>query len=288
MRALVQKKSPCCLRLGLPLRHLPNGFSFIELMFAVVILGVGLIMLVAIFPVAIAQTQATVDETTAVRIATNATSYISAQLSSTTATTGGAILPLELASFLSGPNGDRIDKSDARYAWTALYKRDTGSNFVQIYIFVMRSRIRSRYISTDDLVAYDMLGVYPPALDARSVDVTVQKGLSGEDLLQFTQTPAENPLVNCATPDAFVLIADSGATGESAGRVYRLGVLKDAGNRIWTLQPGYDLKDASENMPTPTHAFLIGKSYLNSAQPQDGFDGPAQEIGLFRKTIQLD
>src|SRR5438477_2700389 len=45
--------------------HYPRrGFSFAEVMFAVIILGIGFIMIAAIFPVAIQQGKATNDETT--------------------------------------------------------------------------------------------------------------------------------------------------------------------------------------------------------------------------------
>src|SRR3954467_13866102 len=40
-----------------------RGFSFAEVMFAVIVLGVGFIMVAAIFPVAIQQTKSTADDT---------------------------------------------------------------------------------------------------------------------------------------------------------------------------------------------------------------------------------
>src|SRR6185436_11197124 len=40
------------------------GFSLTEVMFAVIILGIGFILIAAIFPVSIAQSRLTVDETT--------------------------------------------------------------------------------------------------------------------------------------------------------------------------------------------------------------------------------
>src|SRR5213593_3857396 len=46
-----------------------KGFSFAEVMFAVIVLGIGFIMIAAIFPVAIQQSKATNDETTAAAIA---------------------------------------------------------------------------------------------------------------------------------------------------------------------------------------------------------------------------
>src|SRR4051794_35101935 len=44
-------------------RKFPRGFSFAEVMFAVIVLGVGFIMVAAIFPVAIQQTKTTADDT---------------------------------------------------------------------------------------------------------------------------------------------------------------------------------------------------------------------------------
>jgi len=41
------------------------GYSFTEVMFAVVVLGIGFIMIAAMFPVAIQQSQLTSEETTA-------------------------------------------------------------------------------------------------------------------------------------------------------------------------------------------------------------------------------
>ena len=49
-------------------RRSRRAFSFVEVLFAVIILGVGFIMVAAIFPVAIQQTQATVEETAALRV----------------------------------------------------------------------------------------------------------------------------------------------------------------------------------------------------------------------------
>lgn len=55
-----------------------RGFSFVEVMFAVIILGIGFIMVTAIFPVAIQQTQLNVDETAATRISQAANANLTA------------------------------------------------------------------------------------------------------------------------------------------------------------------------------------------------------------------
>src|SRR4051794_25922069 len=49
-----------------------HGYSFPEVLFAVVVLGIGFIMIAAIFPVAIAQSKQTLDETAAAAISRGA------------------------------------------------------------------------------------------------------------------------------------------------------------------------------------------------------------------------
>ena len=46
-----------------------GGYSFPEVLFAVVVLGIGFIMLAAVFPVALQQSKSTLDETRAAAIA---------------------------------------------------------------------------------------------------------------------------------------------------------------------------------------------------------------------------
>jgi len=53
-----------------------RGYSFPEVMFAVVVLGIGFIMLAAIFPVALQQSKLTLDETRASAIARQAVNYL--------------------------------------------------------------------------------------------------------------------------------------------------------------------------------------------------------------------
>ena len=74
---------PCPPAPLLPLPSAPRlrrggGFSFAEVLFAVIILGIGFILVAAIFPVAIQQTQATVDDAAAAVAARGAASVIAA------------------------------------------------------------------------------------------------------------------------------------------------------------------------------------------------------------------
>ncbi|MDB5332182.1 MAG: hypothetical protein JWP03_3333 [Phycisphaerales bacterium] len=69
------------------------GFSFTEILFAVMILGIGFIMIAAMFPVAIKQTASTAEETVAAAIARSGADYLQK-----TAIPTGLFLPPTLAS----------------------------------------------------------------------------------------------------------------------------------------------------------------------------------------------
>ncbi len=134
------------------------GFSFTEILFAVMILGIGFIMVAAIFPVAIQQTALTGDETVAAAIAREGTNAI-------TSINNSALLPPTVSnppSITAAANqrvigqvwslhdermvnwtpsapapgvlqrdltwnaisGNLILPMDRRYAWVGMYKRD--------------------------------------------------------------------------------------------------------------------------------------------------------------------
>src|SRR3954467_1132710 len=61
-------------------RSFRRGFTFTEVMFAVILLGIGFIMLAGMFPVAIQQTQTNVEESTASTIARAAAHYMEESL----------------------------------------------------------------------------------------------------------------------------------------------------------------------------------------------------------------
>src|SRR4051794_22937892 len=65
-----------------PRRRAASGFSFVEVLFAVMILGVGFIMVAAVFPVAIQQAQNASDESVSAAVAWNALTLIQEKFSS--------------------------------------------------------------------------------------------------------------------------------------------------------------------------------------------------------------
>src|SRR3954469_6739142 len=73
-RSQNEPRATCCAHLA---RHsgswlLAPGFSLTEVMFAVIVMGIGFIMVAAMFPVSISQSRLTVEETTAAALARNA------------------------------------------------------------------------------------------------------------------------------------------------------------------------------------------------------------------------
>jgi type II secretory pathway pseudopilin PulG len=83
-----------------------RGFSFTEILFAVIILGIGFIMVAAIFPVAIQQGKVTTEEGTAAGIAREALSYlgqVGANSDSIPDSQGGPLFPATGTGFSLAP-----------------------------------------------------------------------------------------------------------------------------------------------------------------------------------------
>src|SRR3954449_6305802 len=61
---------------GIVHRTARPGFAFTEILFAVMVLALGFIMIAAMFPVTIRQTQSTMEEATAANVAKGAMDYL--------------------------------------------------------------------------------------------------------------------------------------------------------------------------------------------------------------------
>ena len=110
-------------------RHLPpvtcrHGFSFVEVLFAVMILGIGFIMIAGIFPVAINQAQTSADESIGASIARGGVNYL-ASLSDTALLMDpagtGVMVPLS-GQLLERLRGNMIIPEDPRYGWVGFYR----------------------------------------------------------------------------------------------------------------------------------------------------------------------
>src|SRR5436305_3589125 len=119
-----------------------RGFSFAEVMFAVIILGVGFIMIAALFPVALRQTKSNGDETIAASQARGGTNVVAAIADNSSLlgnATGSAVTfptfgsdpscgtftPQPTASFAVWQKlkGSLISGDDPRYAWVPIFIR---------------------------------------------------------------------------------------------------------------------------------------------------------------------
>jgi hypothetical protein len=266
------------------------GFSFTEILFAVMILGIGFIMIAAMFPVAIKQTAATAEETVAAAIARSGADYLArnatdATMPSTTITPvpalpAGVVPASGVASagnFWGATSGNFILPSDTRYAWVPFYRRDAGSAFAQVIVIGAQIRNRSTYDSTD---VGQLGGASNPAnLQGRPVLVIFTDGSlnpngtpknpPGPDLIQFK--PAGSPdFTGFVAEGSYVVIAndpgvlspvDSTKTPSQVlhtanGYIYRVGNARPDLNLnppAWELMPGNDMNGAVYKPTAPVN-----------------------------------
>jgi len=144
-----------------PTRNFPSAFTFIEVLFAVILLGIGFIMIAAVFPVAIQQTAAVSSETQASAIARDAIKKIqaladagvtpSATFGQTNSLfqptlvkrTAGAIVPVVCGfsyAMTQALGSDVFFSADHRYGWVGFYRRDSfNSPYAEVYIVALQN-----------------------------------------------------------------------------------------------------------------------------------------------------
>src|SRR4051812_13587494 len=144
-----------------PARHpgRRRGFSFIEILFAVMILGIGFIMIAGIFPVAISQTAATQDETIAATLGRNGIGVMSNLPAGARTWYLSDITNWPKVNRLEGAlytlvKGNQILREDPRYAFIPLllcYRDASGqpAPTAQAIIVPVQVRGRSQFNSTD-------------------------------------------------------------------------------------------------------------------------------------------
>lgn len=254
-------------------RRFRGGFSFTEILFAVIILGIGFIMVAAIFPVAIQQGKATAEESTGAAIARGGLNYMEQLgLASDSLTspllpaTGSATAPhrgltQQLSATAANPawqqiRGNLILPDDPRYAWVVLYRRDglltdprTWSPFAQVFLIPVQIRNRSIHQTgtPNDLQA--AAAAQPANLQARPVRVEIINDGAGvgTDLIRIDDDTVAGAK-EAAAEGSYLIIRDDGLAAASAGwmngRIYRLGIRRtdlDTGNpQHWELAPGFD------------------------------------------------
>lgn len=163
------------------------GFAFTEILFAVMVLALGFIMIAAMFPVTIRQTQSTVEETSGAHLAKGAVDYLQSIASNDmfpyTVPPITTVIPhqpdltkqAEVVSLrdikdysVSVPQpppawgdkavndqypayytvrGNMINPNNPREAWIPFYRREANSQVAQVIVVAVQSRNRDQYVS---------------------------------------------------------------------------------------------------------------------------------------------
>lgn len=196
------------------------AFSFPEVLFAVIILGIGFIMIAAIFPVAISQSKMTLDETAASAVARakvaeiqgvtyNANTPAAPQpwpitFMPTGVVNGGAVRPIE--NFQQTPQylawdqvrGLELLRNDPRYACVVLYRRSgtpvaipappvpipatDWSDTAQIYLIEVTCRGTQR----------PQMGAFPPRLSPQFDQVDYARGTTNPNAVGAVSSTFDN------------------------------------------------------------------------------------------------
>lgn len=317
--------SPTLHPTGRPTR---GGFSFIEVLFAVMILGIGFILIAGVFPVALSQTAASQEESSAATIARSAAATLSQiprsrQLFVRSATDTGMAPPEKAEAgswprafrfqedFLAGYDvgttttdkfalirADVINQNDPRYAWIAMvmrYRDPSGqpASTAQAIVVPVKARNTSTFSFPD--LQQNLVPV--------PVTVTLIEGNANPDQVRITGARA-----TAAAPGAVIVLV-GGKSGDPtvpvndnsgrpvAGRSYRLGNLVSGGgaNVTYELAPGGDMSVFPGKVgagTTNTQEVSNTPAFLVGQQLLDpagsDYGGGSMVLGVYTMTIPLN
>ncbi len=288
------------------------AFTFIEVLFAVIILGIGLVALAELFAVGMVGTGAVMTDSRINGVLADAHQTISTQAASpgTSSLLPGQVnskfmpiivpLPPAFASRL----GDQVLLSDNRYGWAAFYRRDSINNpFAQVFVIALRNDNFPLYAKPIPIPP-SLYGAPPPTLPT-IVGTLAFDPTSGTGTIAFAST------VNNAAQGAFVLIADDGTNPQPTtwtddkgivhhgliynnapltGRFLKLGSQLATNLHLhFSLEPGHDLNatdwtslTADGNSTGNVLVWMIGRAPMPNAAMGDfsgPFNGPNQDVG---------
>jgi type II secretory pathway pseudopilin PulG len=139
-----------------------SAFTFIEVLFAVILLGIGFIMIAGVFPVAIQQTAAVSDETQSTLIARDAIKKTQAvadaeitgyppQTAGVTYSvfqpTGGTVQAFS-SNIMQAIGNDGFFTGDHRFGWVGFYRRDLASSpFAQVFVIALENPNFANYVT---------------------------------------------------------------------------------------------------------------------------------------------
>ncbi len=279
LKTAAAESLPCALpnrKLKIPNPKFRRAVTFTEILFAVALLGIGFVLLAGMFPVAIQQTQNTVEEGVGANTAMAAVRCFEQVDPSLLVPTNGVVSPCDSAMW---PRiaGNLVNQQDLRFAWVPLYRREPHWDHAQVIMIAVQCRNASGFGPADIVNA----GSFPPNLMARPVDIA---GLAA-DQVAFANPQTNLPdLTGGLAPGGFILIAE----GSTAGCVYRLGTQIDRYHYYFS--PGEGPKYPSELIPpsnVTVRAYFVGRGYdyPNMGASQPAFAGPAMDITAYTTIV---
>jgi len=222
------------------------GFSFTELLFAIMIMGIGFIMIAAIFPVGLAQTKSNFDETQAANLARAAVAAVQTNAPDAEFNQTGRAMPLQLTPAGTSVStqvaeSSMISPSDPRYAWVGFYRREPGSTFAQIIVLVLNRADPFRAfisgVNNDDTDIRPGNTAMPAVKDYRYLEPREVLIDATPDSVKFlTAAPASATHINhaqAAAPGAFVVISNDNITPANVGTLISVEEY-DSSTKLWT------------------------------------------------------
>ncbi len=255
-----------------------RGFSFVEILFAVMILGIGFIMLAAMFPVAIVQQQATIGEANAQAVARGVMQSVQAffdprlpsanPLPVSSIPIAPAVATVEFtaqppaAPFTFDPFfSSRVIASDPRFAWAPLYQKDPATlTTAKLYVFVLKSSVNERYTSGDVTT-----GAINPKLNTAMLNYQ-DAAEDDAQTIEFTGVPL------MAAEGCFVVARVS-------GRVYRLGSRSLTNPAKYAISPDRKMASTAEN--GSIQVWMVGRYPVAGV-----YEGGTQDLELFEYTLE--
>jgi len=203
-----------------------TAFTFAEILFATMILGIGLIMVASMLPVGIKLTQTTAENATAVNITKTAENLLRSLPAASFTVTGPDTLTATMesetpgaAGVFSALSGNRIIPSDSRFAWVPFYKSTdvAGVKTVKAVVVVAKSRKSDLYSSSN--LPYDLKGK----------SLTGVKFYDGggvqPDTVQFDSDPLTDFGYTLVGEGAYLIVRNYATDTTINGQVYRIGRL---------------------------------------------------------------
>lgn len=263
-----------------------RGFTFAEMLFAVMILGMGMILIAGIFPVAVRQTQQTVDNAVARETAQSGVSYVAAVADEVTMPVTDGLMRFEPALW-EQVRGNAINNVDSRYAWVPFYQRDTAAPEAEVVVVGVRVRNGSGYEPPVD-VARATLGE-GGSLEAKGVRFELIDGGPGAvDLIRVVRNEITGNY-HAFAEGVLVVVGDDG--NGVGGAVHRVGVaredLSDALYAVFELSPEQDVTQTEND----ARGYVIGRPLRDPTAPYDPvnnpYEGPAQEVDFVRSSVRV-